>query len=171
MKKSDNNIESPASKIFINVVSAIGLCVFAYSLLGATSKFNAEWLLLSLVTLLVVARTDIQIPKIPSTVTLDDTFIYISVLLYGVAPSVALAGINAIICSLHYPNKRRHRRDESFGLHFGNGRNEAFWRSFRDGIRPGPLASIRRSAGPDALRFELRARQCCERAQAQAESL
>jgi diguanylate cyclase (GGDEF)-like protein/putative nucleotidyltransferase with HDIG domain len=108
MNKSNNNIDSPASKLFINIVSAIGLCVFAYALLGvANGQFDTEWLLLSLVTLLVVSRTDIQIPKMPSTVTLDDTFIYISVLLYGVAPSVALAGINAIICSLHYPNKRK----------------------------------------------------------------
>ncbi|HEX8091875.1 MAG TPA: diguanylate cyclase [Blastocatellia bacterium] len=108
MSGSSKNIDSPASKVFISVVSAIGLCVFAYALFGvAAGRFNTEWLLLSLVTLLVVSRTDIQIPKIPSTVTLDDTFIYISVLLYGVAPSVALAGVNAIICSLHYPNKRK----------------------------------------------------------------
>jgi hypothetical protein len=108
MTSSSKNNESPASKLFISVVSAVGLCVFAYSLFGvAASHFETKWLLLSLVTLLVVSRTDIQIPRMPSTVTLDDTFIYISVLLYGVAPSVALAGVNAVICSLHYPNKRK----------------------------------------------------------------
>ena len=105
---SHKSIDSPASRLFISVVSVIGLCVFAYALFCvASGPFRTEWLLLSLVTILVVSRTDIQIPKIPSTVTLDDAFIYISVLLYGVAPSVALAGVNAIICSLHYPNKRK----------------------------------------------------------------
>ncbi|MFP5264346.1 MAG: diguanylate cyclase [Blastocatellia bacterium] len=108
MSSSGKNIDSPASRLFIGIVSAIGLCVFAYAVSGvAAGRFETEWLLLSLVTLLVVSRTDIQIPKVPTTVTLDDTFIYISVLLYGVAPSVALAGVNAIICSLHYPNKRK----------------------------------------------------------------
>jgi diguanylate cyclase (GGDEF)-like protein/putative nucleotidyltransferase with HDIG domain len=108
MSSSGKNIDTPASRLFIGIVSAIGLCVFAYAVFGvAAGRFETEWLLLSLVTLLVVSRTDIQIPKIPTTVTLDDTFIYISVLLYGVAPSVALAGVNAIICSLHYPNKRK----------------------------------------------------------------
>ena len=69
------------------VVSVIGLCVLSRSLYAvANSDFNIQWLLLSLVTLLVVSRSDIHIPKIPSTVTLDDTFIYISVLLYGVQP-------------------------------------------------------------------------------------
>ena len=100
--------DSPASKLFINVVSFVGLCVFAYAFYSvATNRFNIEWLLLCLVTVLVVARTDIQIPKISSTVTLEDTFIYISVLLYGVGPSVVLAGVNAAICSLHYPNRRK----------------------------------------------------------------
>jgi diguanylate cyclase (GGDEF)-like protein/putative nucleotidyltransferase with HDIG domain len=107
----ENNRRKPdtrASKVFIFVVSLAGLCVFARSLYAvAFSEFNLQWLLLGMVTLLVVSRTDIQIPKIPSTVTLDDTFIYISVLLYGVQPSVALAGLNAIVCSLNYPNKRR----------------------------------------------------------------
>jgi diguanylate cyclase (GGDEF)-like protein/putative nucleotidyltransferase with HDIG domain len=108
MSSSGKSIDSPASKLFIGVVSAIGLCVFAYALYGvAAGQLKTEWLMLSLVALVVVSRTDIQIPKIPSTVTLDDTFIYISVLLYGVAPSVALAGVSAIICSLHYPNKRK----------------------------------------------------------------
>src|ERR1044071_8408088 len=108
MESNSKGNDSPASKLFINIVSLVGLCVFAYALYNvATSHFNVEWLLLGLVTVLVVARTDIQIPKISSTVTLEDTFIYISVLLYGVGPSVVLAGVNAAVCSLHYPNRRK----------------------------------------------------------------
>src|ERR1044071_2485516 len=108
MESNSKGNDSPASKLFINIVSLIGLCIFAYALYSvATNHFNVEWLLLGLVTVLVVARTDIQIPKISSTVTLEDAFIYISVLLYGVGPSVVLAGVNAAICSLHYPNKRK----------------------------------------------------------------
>jgi diguanylate cyclase (GGDEF)-like protein/putative nucleotidyltransferase with HDIG domain len=108
MQEKRRKPDTKASKLFMLVVSVIGLCVLARSLYAvANSDFNLQWLLLSMVTLLVVSRTDIHIPKIPSTVTLDDTFIYISVLLYGVQPSIALAGLNAIVCSLKYPNKRR----------------------------------------------------------------
>ena len=108
MSHNPGTHESAVSRLYIKVISAIGLCLLAYAL-GCVlfGQFSLEWLLLSLVTVLIVARTDIQIPKIANTVTLDDTFIYISVLLYGVAPSVALAGINAAVCSLHYANKRR----------------------------------------------------------------
>src|SRR6185295_10457807 len=89
MPENKRQPDTGASKLFILVVSLLGLCVLARSVyIVAFSDFNLEWLLLS-------------------TVTLDDTFIYISVLLYGVQPSIALAGLNAIICSLNYPNKRR----------------------------------------------------------------
>jgi diguanylate cyclase (GGDEF)-like protein/putative nucleotidyltransferase with HDIG domain len=72
-----------------------------------TGSMSLEWVLLSLVTTLVVSRTSVRIPKTDSTVTLDDTFIYLSFLLYGVWPAVVLAGVNAIICSLRYNNRKR----------------------------------------------------------------
>src|SRR5207244_2332815 len=88
--------------------SVVGLGVFAYSVfVVAAGDVSLDWILLALVTTLVVGRTIIAIPKTESTVTLDDTFIYVSVLLYGVWPSVVLAGVNAMLCSLRYPNRRR----------------------------------------------------------------
>jgi diguanylate cyclase (GGDEF)-like protein/putative nucleotidyltransferase with HDIG domain len=101
-------IENDAGNSFMSLVSAAGLSVFVYGLyLVATTKPSPEWILLSLVTTLVVGPTRIRIPKMKSTVTLDDTFIFLSVLLYGVWPSVVLAGVNAICCSIRSPNRRR----------------------------------------------------------------
>src|SRR6185295_6380149 len=99
--------ESGASNRFLELVSAAGLTVFFYAVyVVATGSPTLDWILLGLVTTLVVGRTTIRIPKTESTVTLDDTFIYISVLLYGVWPSVLLAGLNAVLCSLRYANRR-----------------------------------------------------------------
>jgi diguanylate cyclase (GGDEF)-like protein/putative nucleotidyltransferase with HDIG domain len=101
--------ESRASNIFLAIVSAIGLTIFACAIyaLALGDQFNLNWLLLSVVTVVVVGRTDIHIPKSSGTVTLDDACLYISLMLYGVMPSVVLAGINGLACSLKYPNKRR----------------------------------------------------------------
>src|SRR6185295_19775930 len=100
--------ESGASNRFLELVSAAGLTVFFYAVyVVATGSPTLDWILLGLVTTLVVGRTTIRIPKTESTVTLDDTFIYISVLLYGVWPSVVLSGVNAVLCSLRSPNRRR----------------------------------------------------------------
>lgn len=101
-------IESDAANSFMSLVSAAGLSVFIYALyVVAVGSPSPEWILLTLVTTLVVGPTRIRIPKMKSSVTLDDTFIFLSVLLYGVWPSVVLAGLNAIWCSIRTPNRRR----------------------------------------------------------------
>ncbi|HJQ25254.1 MAG TPA: HD domain-containing protein, partial [Blastocatellia bacterium] len=106
---SEPSKESRASNIFIAVVATVGLAIFVCAIyhVAFANQFHINWLLLSLVTVAVVGRTDIRIPKTSGTVTLDDACLYISLMLYGVMPSVALAGINGLACSLKYPNKRR----------------------------------------------------------------
>ena len=108
MEKEKHKIDSRASKVYIAVVSVVGLSIFAYALFATLSApISLQWVLLSLVTILVASRTDIRIPKINSTVTISDTFVFISVLLYGVFPSVVMAGADAAICSLRYRNKKK----------------------------------------------------------------
>ncbi len=100
--------ETPASNRLINVITVIGLLIFALAgLQFSPHTFTLEWLLLSAVTILVVSRTDIRIPKISTTVTLDDTFIYAAFFLHGLFPAIILAGVNAAFCSFNYPNKRK----------------------------------------------------------------
>src|SRR5262249_9785046 len=104
MNKESRN-ESHASKSFIKAISAAGLSVFVCALAAlAIGQLNGAWLLLAIVTILVVSRTDIKIPKIPNTVTLDDTFVYISMFLYGVPSAVVLAGLHSAPCPLHFTN-------------------------------------------------------------------
>ena len=108
MQEKLKRVENDGSRRFIDLVSAAGLTLFFYAVyVVVTGQPSLDWILLGLVTTLVVGRTTIRIPKTESTVTLDDTFIYISVLLYGVWPSVVLAGVNAILCSMRYPNRRK----------------------------------------------------------------
>lgn len=95
-------------RFFIIGVSVVGLTVFAYSLYQvATAPLNAEWVLLTLVTVLLISRIDIGIPKTSSKITITDTFLFISVLLYGTFPSVVLAGLDGTFASLPFKNKRR----------------------------------------------------------------
>ncbi len=100
--------ENDAANGFMITVSAAGLGVFLYALyITATGELKLDWILLGLFATLVVGRTSIRIPRTASTVTLDDTFIYLSVLIYGVWPAVVLAGAHAIVCSLRSSNRRR----------------------------------------------------------------
>jgi diguanylate cyclase (GGDEF)-like protein/putative nucleotidyltransferase with HDIG domain len=96
-----------AAHFFTVSIAVIGVLLFAYSLFRvATGDLNFEWVLLGFVTVLLVSRIDIGLPRISSTVTLSDAFIFISVLLYGTYPSVILAGVDAAICSLQYKSRR-----------------------------------------------------------------
>jgi hypothetical protein len=89
-------------------ITALGFCAFAHSLYKATSgPLNTEWLLLSFVTVVLISRIDIGLPKSSSSITLSDTFIFTSVLLYGVPLSVLLAGIEGAINSLVHKEARR----------------------------------------------------------------
>jgi diguanylate cyclase (GGDEF)-like protein/putative nucleotidyltransferase with HDIG domain len=77
-------------------VTVAGLFVFVYSSWSlATGGVELEYIWLSLVTLVLVSRIDIGIHKTESSLTLSDTFVFISAVLYGVPAAVVLAGANA----------------------------------------------------------------------------
>ena len=94
--------------LFLVIVSIVGLMVFVYSGCAlAFSTINFEWILLSLVTILMVSRIDIGIQKAKSAVTLSLAFIFISVLLYGTYASVVLAAVDGAVCALQFKQRRR----------------------------------------------------------------
>ncbi|HLF84558.1 MAG TPA: diguanylate cyclase [Blastocatellia bacterium] len=103
-----NERSKDIASLFLVIVSVVGLMVFVYA--GCALAFrpiNFEWILLSVVTILMVSRIDIGIPKARSAVTLSDTFIFMSVLLYGTYASVVLAGLDAAACALQFRERRR----------------------------------------------------------------
>ena len=103
-----NKLNKDISGLFMVLVSAVGLIVFVYAgCIVAFRPINFEWILLSVVTILMVSRVDLGIPKTRSAVTLSDTFIFMSVLLYGIHASVVLAGLDAAACALQFRERRR----------------------------------------------------------------
>jgi len=90
------------------VITLAGLLVFAYSVFELVqSPPGFQWVWLGLVTVLVVSRLDIHIPKTCGTITLSDTFVFISLALYGIVPSVVLAGVDGAVGALHNRETRR----------------------------------------------------------------
>src|SRR5688572_22056035 len=95
------------SRLYQVAVSAAGLAIFLTSFYQVTiDPLNSEWLLLALVTILLVSRVDINYLQTSSAITLSDTFIFISVLLYGIPMSVILAGVDAAVTSLLHRDRR-----------------------------------------------------------------
>lgn len=103
-----NDKSNNIAKVLRAIVSAVGLSVFAYACFALSFQpINFEWILLSAVTVLMVSRVDIGIPKDRSAVTLSDAFLFISVLLFGTYPSVVLAGLDAAACAFQFKQRRR----------------------------------------------------------------
>ena len=106
MQPSDRS--NGRASLFMIAVSVVGLMVFGYSAFAlAFHDINVEWMALTLVTLLMVSRIDIGLPKARRAVTLSETFIFISVLLYGIHASVVLAGLDVAACTLGFKERRR----------------------------------------------------------------
>jgi diguanylate cyclase (GGDEF)-like protein/putative nucleotidyltransferase with HDIG domain len=103
-----NERSTDIANLFVATVSVVGLLVFAYAGFNlASHAINFEWILLSLVTILMVSRIDIGVPKGRGFVTFSVAFIFISVLLYGPHASVVLAGLDAAVCALQFGERRR----------------------------------------------------------------
>jgi diguanylate cyclase (GGDEF)-like protein/putative nucleotidyltransferase with HDIG domain len=95
------------SALFTTTVSVVGLMTLAYSAGAlAINSISFEWILLSSVTLMLVSRIDLGIPKVSSGLAISETFIFISVFLFGPHASVVLAGADAAIWSLQDKKRR-----------------------------------------------------------------
>jgi diguanylate cyclase (GGDEF)-like protein/putative nucleotidyltransferase with HDIG domain len=96
------------TRLVVPAVIIAGLLVFVYSAWSlGIAGIEFEWVLLSLVTVLMISRIDIGIPKTQTSLTLSDTFVFISVLLFGVDASVVLAGVNAGALALQSKERGR----------------------------------------------------------------
>ncbi|MBI3649845.1 MAG: diguanylate cyclase [Acidobacteria bacterium] len=101
-------LQNASSKRLEWTVSAVGLAAFCYALYRALSGSIAiEWVLLSIVTVFFISRIDIRLPKSASAITLSDTFVFTSILLYGLPLSVLLAGVEAAVNSITHKDSRK----------------------------------------------------------------
>jgi diguanylate cyclase (GGDEF)-like protein/putative nucleotidyltransferase with HDIG domain len=103
-----SKFEAYTEKVTVGLISVVGLCAFLYAIWNLIGgQIDTHWLLLGVVTLLVVSRLDTGMPNAPRTITISDSFIFTSLLLYGLWPSVVLAGFDGAFCSLYNKERRK----------------------------------------------------------------
>src|SRR5256714_4968522 len=90
------------------VITGLGLAALAYSTaLLAANGIRVQWVLLSLVTVLLASRLDIGVPRLAGGLALGDVLVFMAMLLFGPYPAVTLAGTDAAINSLQHKDRRR----------------------------------------------------------------
>jgi putative nucleotidyltransferase with HDIG domain len=94
-------------RVFVIGVSAIGLAVTAYSLAQLfVQEVSFQWLILAALTLLTGTFT-VRIPGVPAHLSVSDTFVFASVLLFGPAAGTITALLDALIISLRLGHHAR----------------------------------------------------------------
>lgn len=98
---------STQGRAFVIGISAIGLAIAAVSLSQLfLQQVNLQWLILAALTLLTGTFT-VRIPGVPAHLSVSDTFVFASVLLFGPAAGTITALLDALIISLRLGHHAR----------------------------------------------------------------
>jgi len=98
--------------VYLWTVITAGAAVVLFSLARLTSEqVDVRFLLLATITLLIGPRLSIPIPRVKAHISVSDTFIFLSLMLFGGEVAILLATCEALCASLHIG---RHRRTHLF---------------------------------------------------------
>jgi len=94
--------------IYMWLIIAAGTASVLYAaIMLPTGEIDGYFLLLTLVTGVLGSRIAIRIPKISGNITVDDTFIFITLLLYGGEAAVMIGALAGICSALRISRKVR----------------------------------------------------------------
>jgi signal transduction histidine kinase/AmiR/NasT family two-component response regulator len=94
------------AKPFMRLLSALGLCAVLMSLADLHfAVIDLRFLLLAFVTLTVGTRISIQIPRVCGHISVSDTFIFLTIFLFGGEAGVLLAALDGLFTSLRISKK------------------------------------------------------------------
>ncbi|HEX6716080.1 MAG TPA: response regulator [Pyrinomonadaceae bacterium] len=92
---------------FLWIVIVCGFLAFIYSALQLDfGGLDSRFAILVCMTLLLTSRSTIPIPRFSSQISVSDTFVFLTLLLYGGAAAVVIGSIEALLSSLRF-NRRR----------------------------------------------------------------
>jgi diguanylate cyclase (GGDEF)-like protein/PAS domain S-box-containing protein len=99
---------SRINQIYVWLVIAAGAAVFAFSTTNLTrDQIDIRFLLLALITVLIGPRLSIPIPRVKAHISVSDTFIFLSMLLFGGEAAILLATTEAVCASVRIGSKPR----------------------------------------------------------------
>jgi diguanylate cyclase (GGDEF)-like protein len=84
------------------LVVAAGVAVFVYSLCTLPfARLDFRFCLLFLLTVLISSRIAIKVPRVNTTITVADSFVFLTLLLYGPEAAVIIAAADGLSAGLH----------------------------------------------------------------------
>src|SRR3712207_3700500 len=94
------------AKPYMYMVILTGAAVVLYAALNLElAQLDLRFVLLALITVGLASRIAIQIPRISGQITVSDTFIFLTLLIYGGEAAIILAAAEGVCSSLRISRK------------------------------------------------------------------
>lgn len=95
-------------RLFVSAVFAAGVLVSVLAVYRLdASRLDTRFAIIVGITLLISSRIIIPIPRISSHISISDTFIFLTLMLYGGEAAILLAGAEAFLSSRRFSTKAR----------------------------------------------------------------
>src|SRR5260370_14376394 len=92
---------SHKGQFYLWFVVAAGLSIISYTAWHLPlHRLDIRFLLLALATICIGSRLSIQIPRVKAHISVSDTFIFLTLLMFGGAAAILLATLEALCSSL-----------------------------------------------------------------------
>lgn len=99
---------SRKNQIYVWLVIAAGLAVTLYSGAHVThEQLDIKFLVIAIATILIGPRLSIRIPQVKAHISVSDTFVFLTILLFGGEVAILLATAEAACASLRIGKKNR----------------------------------------------------------------
>ena len=97
----------PRGRFFVAIVSIAGVAVIGHSVVDIWNEsLGARWLILAVLTLLSGSAT-VKLPSVPATISISETFVFTSVLLYGPSAGTTIVALDGLIISSWFSRRRK----------------------------------------------------------------
>ena len=94
-------------QLFVAVVAIAGTAVIAHSISEVwRESLGPRWLILAVLTLLSGSAT-VKLPSVPATISISETFVFTSVLLYGPSAGTTIVALDGLIISSWFARRRK----------------------------------------------------------------
>jgi signal transduction histidine kinase/ActR/RegA family two-component response regulator len=90
--------------MWASLVAGTAVCLYSVMRLPL-ERLDVRFLLLAVITISISSRLTVQIPRISGHISVSDTFIFLTMLLYGGEAAVLLAAAEALCSSLRFSQK------------------------------------------------------------------
>ena len=88
------------ARVYVGTIAALGVCAIAQSVYALYAIPRGwDWFILAILTLISGSAT-VKLPSVPATISISETFVFTSVLLFGPAAGTLTVALDAMVISL-----------------------------------------------------------------------